>query len=217
MGKPCTGSCLPKEHGAVRPGTLRNANNYNKTELAQFLSNALIAAAPPEKVVVVGGGFASETEVQSSDTAMATTLLDSNHEEADSRMILHCLQTDAPNIVVVARDTDVLVLMVANFGRMSCTKLWMKARTMKTPKYVPVHGMRRELGLANYVYEILPVFHSVTGCTTESFFLGHSKRTEWDIFLEQNSLLKDLGKFPTPSKQVAEDAEKFICHIYKAP
>ena len=135
---------------------------------------------------------------------MATILLDSNHKEADSRMILHCLQTDAPNIVVVARDTDVLVLMVANFGRMSCTKLWMKARTMKTcyVMYVIVHGMRRELGLANYVYEILPAFHSVTGCATESFFSGHSKRTEWDIFLEQNSLLKDLGKFPTPSKQV---------------
>ena len=193
------------------------ASTENKTELAQFLSNALIAAAPPEKVVVVGGGFASETEVQSSDPAMDTTLLESNHEEADSRMILHCLQTDAPNIVVVARDTDVLVLLVANFGRMSCTRLWMKAGTMKKPKYVPVHDIRRELGLADHVYEILPAFHSVTGCDTVSFFSGHSKRTEWDIFLEHNSLLKDLGKFPTPSKQVTEDAEKFICHIYKAP
>ena len=40
---------------------------------------------------------------------MDPTLLESNHEEADSRMILHCLQTEAPiNIVVVARDRDVL-------------------------------------------------------------------------------------------------------------
>lgn len=56
-------------------------------------------------------------------------MLESNHEEADSRMILHCLQTDAQNIVVV-----VMVLLVANFGAMSCTKLWMKAGTMKKPK-----------------------------------------------------------------------------------
>ena len=88
---------------------------------------------------------------------------------------------------------------------------------MKKPKYVPVHDIRRELGLADHVYEILPAFHSVTGCDTVSFFSGHSKKTEWDIFLEHNSLLKDLGKFPIPSKKVTEDAERFICHIYKAP
>merc|ERR1712212_258070 len=29
VGKPCTGSCLPKEHGAVRPGSLGNTNNNN--------------------------------------------------------------------------------------------------------------------------------------------------------------------------------------------
>ena len=32
--KPCTGSCLPKEHGAVRPGSLRNNNNKNNYNLA---------------------------------------------------------------------------------------------------------------------------------------------------------------------------------------
>ena len=77
--------------------------------------------------------------------------------------------------------------------------------------------MKRELGLANYIYEILPAFHSVTGCDTVSFISEHSKRIGWDIFLEHNSLLKDLGKFPTPSKQVTEDAESSICHINKAP
>lgn len=136
------------------------ASIENNTELAHFLSNALIAMVPPENVVVVVGGFASEMEVQSSDPAMDTTLLDSNHEKADSRMILHCLETDALNIVVIAHDTDVLVLLVANFGRLSCTKLWMKAGTMKKPKNVP----------ADHVYKILPAFHSVTGCDTVSFF-----------------------------------------------
>ena len=29
--KPCTGNCLPKEHGAVRPGSLRNVNNNNNS------------------------------------------------------------------------------------------------------------------------------------------------------------------------------------------
>ena len=78
---------------------------------------------------------------------MDTSLLESYHEEADSRIILQCLQANAPNIVVAARDPDVLVLLFANFGRMSCLKLWMKAGTMKNLKYVPVHDIRKELDL----------------------------------------------------------------------
>lgn len=93
----------------------------------------------------------------------------------------------------------------------------MKAGTMKKPKYVPVHEMGRELGFSDNVLKILPAFHSVTGCDTVSFFSGHSKKTEWDIFVEHNSLLKDLGIFPTPSEQVTKDAERFITHIYKTP
>ena len=109
---------------------------------------------------------------------MDTSLLESYHEEADSRIILQCLQANAPNIVVAARDPDVLVLLFANFGRMSCLKLWMKAGTMKNLKYVPVHDIRKELGLDTHIYEILPAFHLLTGCDTVSFISAHSKKTE---------------------------------------
>ena len=100
---------------------------------------------------------------------------------------------------------------------MSCSQLWLKVGTIKKPKYILVHEIRTELGLADVVYETLPAFHALTGCDTVSYFTGHSKKTEWDTFLKHSSLLLELGKSPKPSEQVSRDAEKFICHVYKTP
>jgi hypothetical protein len=176
---------------------------------------SIIAAAPSEKTIVVAGGFISETEVQSSDTCMDTVLLQGNHEEADTRVILHCIHTDANIIVVTARDTDILVLLLAHFKKMTCLQLWLKAGTIKNPKYVPVHSIRNQLSLDDHVYETIPAFHAITGSDTGSYFSGHSKKTEWNVFLENHHLLRDLGKSSDLSKYVSDDAERFICRIYK--
>ena len=124
---------------------------------------------------------------------------------------------DLPIIVVLARDTDIFVLLLAHFGKMSCSQLWLKAGTIKKPKFVPAHEIRMELGLADQVYETLPAFHSITGCDTVSYIAGHTKKTAWNVFLKHNHLLTDLGKSPQPSDQVSGDAEKFICEVYKTP
>lgn len=87
---------------------------------------------------------------------------------------------------------------------------------MKKPKYVPIHTIRDQLNLSDQVYDTMPAFHAITGCDTVSYLSGHSKKSAWDVFIEHHHLLKDLGKSPTVSKEVAEDAEKFICHIYKS-
>jgi len=192
------------------------ASTDNKRDLCLFLSNALIATAPSEKTVVVSGGFASETEVQSTDANMNTDLLESTHEEADTRIILHCIHSNAQTIVVTARDTDILILLLAHFNKLTCSQLWLKAGTSKMPKYVPIHDIRKQLGLSDQVYETIPAFHAITGCDTVSYFSGHSKKSAWDVFIEHNHLVKDLGRSSTLSKDVSDDAEKFICHIYKS-
>ena len=192
------------------------ASTDNKKDLCLFLSNALIAEAPSEKTIVVGGGFATETEVQSNNPTMSTALLEGNHKEADTRVVLHCIHSNAQTIVVSARDTDILILLLAHFNKCTCLQLWLKAGTLKKPKYVPIHTIRDQLGLSDQVYETLPAFHAITGCDTVSYLSGHSKKSAWGVFIEHHHLLKDLGKSPTLSKAVTEDAEKFICHIYKS-
>ena len=71
----------------------------------------------------MAGGFAQITDVKSSDPEMDTSPLAANHEEADTRLVLHCVNTNAETVVVLVRDTDVLVLLAAHFDKMPCTQL----------------------------------------------------------------------------------------------
>ncbi|KAG1647324.1 Down syndrome cell adhesion molecule-like protein 1 [Nymphon striatum] len=181
------------------------ASTDNKGDLCLYLSNAL-ATAPSEKTIVVGGGFASETEVRSTDANMYTDLLERTHEEADTRVVLHCIHSNEQTIVVTASDTDILILLLAHFNKLTCSQLWLKAGTSKKPKYVPIHDIRKQLGFSDQVYEIIPAFHAITGCDTVSYFSGHSKKSAWNVFIEHNDLLKDLGRSPTLST-AENDAE----------
>ena len=69
---------------------------------------------PPEKVVVAVGGFVDEREVHSSKRAIDLSALKAIHEEADTRVIVHCVNNSLHNIVLSARDTDVLLLLVTH-------------------------------------------------------------------------------------------------------
>ena len=85
----------------------------NKADLALLLSNHLIEHSPKDKQVVVAGWFAEATTVKSSDPDLEVSSLKSDHEEADTRLILHCIHTHMNTIVVSVLDTDVLLLLLA--------------------------------------------------------------------------------------------------------
>ena len=91
----------------------------NKANLAKFLSEHLIANAPQEKVIVVAGGFSDGKEAQSSNQLVDSSLLCADHEEADTRLVLHAIVNSCDTVVVSARDTDVLLLLVAHLPSMS--------------------------------------------------------------------------------------------------
>ena len=82
--------------------------------------------------------------------------LEGCHEEAHTRMILHCVKSRASSIVVAARDTDVLVLLLAHFNNTSCPRVWMKAGTSKEPKYIPIHLVAAQFD--NHILGTLPAF-----------------------------------------------------------
>ena len=116
----------------------------NKADLALLLSNHLIERSLTEHpVVVVAGGFAETTTVKSSaDPDLEVSSLRANHEVADTRLILHCIHAHMETIVVAVRDTDMLLLLLAHYDRLGCTRLYTKAGTSNAPKYVAVHNTR---------------------------------------------------------------------------
>lgn len=98
--------------------------------------------------------------------------------------------------MVSARDTDILVLLIAHFHMMPCQKIWIKTSTAKERKYVPVHAVVEQLQMEPQVLELLPGFHALTGSNSTSYIVGHSKKTCWEVFIEYSHLLSGLGKGP---------------------
>lgn len=59
----------------------------NKSDLALFLSDALVKNAPQDKIIVTAGGLKREDDVDSNDTNLALDKLKACHEEADTRLV----------------------------------------------------------------------------------------------------------------------------------
>ncbi|KAL8561352.1 hypothetical protein ACOMHN_040430 [Nucella lapillus] len=190
------------------------AHQENKADLARFLSQQLILKAPNDKTVVAAGGFSNQERAETSAPRVDVEHLEARHEEADTRIILHCVNSQAASIVVSARDTDVLVLLLAHFHRMPCQKVWMKTGTAKQRKYLPVHTIVEHLRLHQDALEALPAFHALTGSDTTSYLAGHTKKTCWVTFKEHNCLLQCLGEDPDLRDKTIQEAEEFVCKLY---
>ena len=80
--------------------------------MARFLSQHLVADAPRGQVIVVAGGFTDEA--QSSSSEFDTFVICGKHEEADTRLFLHSITNACETVVVLSRDTDVLLLLIAH-------------------------------------------------------------------------------------------------------
>ena len=186
----------------------------NKADLALLLSNYIIDHSPIDKTVVVAGGFSESTTAKSSDPTLDLTTLAADHEEADTRLILHCIHAHMESMVVSVRDTDVLMLLLAHYDQMQCQSLFMKAGTSKQPKYIPVHEIRKRV--PDDQISTLLAFHAITGCDSVSQFSGHSKKTAWCVFQRNHNDLSNLGKGPITEDTILS-AEKFICRLYRVP
>lgn len=106
--------------------------------------------------------------------------------------MLHCVKSQASSIVVCSCDTDVLVLLLAHFIKMSCLRVWMKSGTSKKRKCIPVHSVADQFD--SYIFSILLAFHSLTGPNTTTFLAGYTKKSCWKIFKEHHNLLSTLGE-----------------------
>ena len=80
-----------------------------------FLSTELTRLTPDNKTIVVGGGgFPEEQQVASNKHIHNLSSLRATNEEADTRLMLHAIHYEARNVVVLARDTDVQVLLIGH-------------------------------------------------------------------------------------------------------
>ena len=110
---------------------------------------------------------------------MNTELSPCNHEEADTRMILHIedILISGKSVVMRTVDTDVLVLAIAASIRHENKEIWVWFGTGSNKKMISAHDIRIAIG--NEKALALPVFHAFTGCDTVSSFKSVGTRTAW--------------------------------------
>lgn len=149
----------------------------NKSNLTDFLSLSLIERGKhlEEGEVITARWFSDELKAEST-TGRNVHKLWSNHEEADTRIILNALEAKECGFkctVIFCKDPDVLVLLV-HFKHLS-QELWMQTGTSKEREYIPIHDIQ-------LCQSVIHNFSAFLGCDTVSQFYGISKKSAWDVF-----------------------------------
>lgn len=92
-------------------------------------------------------------------------ILKNNHQEADTKVVLHAKSPDREqgNIVIRVSDTDIAVLLLYHSANLSAT-LWMNTgtATKSIRRYINIKAIFHKLGLQ--MSSALPSFHSFSGC-----------------------------------------------------
>ena len=114
------------------------AMSDNKADRALFLSNCLVKESQSHLEIIMSGGFLDEKVVLSTCAETNISSLQASHEEEDTGMILHAVNSPADMVVFMSRDTDVFLIFLHHYDLMKCNKLFMMAGTSTKRKYVPI-------------------------------------------------------------------------------
>ena len=187
----------------------------NKASLAHYLSTEILESysTPPGWELAINGGFKDTLKVWSSDTSRHDIReLTSDHEEADTRIILHARDATAKRckqVNILCHDTDVLVLLLVHREQL-CQEIWMFPGTSRQRRYIPVHS----IPLSEEKRKSLLALHAITGCDTTSQFYGVGKASAWKVFEDAPDLLEHLEEDSQISADVLAKAEAFVCKLY---
>ena len=198
-----------------KPEEQRNLADF----LCETLSEQLPQHLSSSENVVLAGKFrdGSKTVLLTQSSVAVEHNLRSDHEEADTRLLLHAKHAanTHPRIVIQSPDTDVAVLSIAHFEDLSCQELWFKTGVKDRQRYIPIHDIHLSFG--RLVSKCLLLFHALTGCDSTSALSGIRKKKTWNVLFKNEWIQQDLsnfGKNPVIEEFEQKVAESFICSIY---
>ena len=200
----------------------------NKAGLLNFLCESWSAQklTHGNLQLYLGGGFLDETKSVkiSGDVVIPIVELESTHEEADTRVILHSIYSvqhdHVERLIIHANDTDVIVLVIYYASNLlkDVPEIWI--RTARD-SYLPIHRIVAALGQSRC--QSLPFIHSLSGRDTTSFFYFISKKVWFSGSKTLNlPALGDFGENPTGENptlhelnvSVIDQARQLLIYVY---
>jgi len=132
-----------------------------------------------------------------------------NHEEADTRLVLHAYMANS-DVVIVATDTDILMIMIWVYHMYNLSFNWYFK--FKHNKFASISRICSFLGPV--LCKNILAFHGLSGCDTTSYFYRIGKVRIMKKLLESpvNAclFLQELGKDEYPSEKTLDNAKELI-------
>jgi hypothetical protein len=189
----------------------------NKTELFHFLAEQAVSVEQGQKLIVSTQGG---RVIASSELFDTSPISPCNHEEADVKLILHIADMSGQGykrVMIRTVDTDVLVLAVAVYPKISLNELWVAFGAGKNIRYIAVHDIVNCLGESKS--KALPAFHAFTGSDQTSAFCGRGKKSAWETWKNYTDITTSflvLGSSPSLESVVNQmpTIERFVVLLY---
>ena len=144
--------------------------------------------------------------------------LNSSQEEADTKLILHCLyaaqHATTEELVVRSPDTDVFLLLLAFSKRIASPWLF-DTGTGNSRRLLNITDLSNKL--SQDMCDALLGFYSFTGCDTTSCFAGKGKIRPFSLLAKHQDFVwafSELGKQEVSSEEVLSKLEQFVCMMY---
>ncbi len=189
-------------------------DDSNKKELFAFLVKHLKHLATSKQLVTTHG-----SDVICIPPQDTSHLAPWDHEEADTRIILHladAVYKGFHKFLLRTVDTNVVVLSVATAAKLDIQNLWVAFGTGKFFRYIPIHEIVASIGPRKS--QALPMFHAYTGCDTVSAFATRGKKSAWDTWKAFEDITTTFLTLSTAPDEVSNEdiatLERFTILLY---
>ena len=152
--------------------------------------------------------------------------LESDHEEGDTRMLLHANHASSTyrNIVISTPDTDVFMIALANLNEIN-SNVYFLTGTKEKRRMLDLNAVHQDanerFNKTGHTCEIfmkaLLGFHGFTGCDSVSAFGGRGKVKPLQLLGacdEYVEAFSSLGTSLTVSGETQSTLDSFVCHMY---
>ena len=188
----------------------------NKSRLFHFLATMVVQELQDIFVVATLG----DTVISTRDIAFREGLTLTNHEEGDTRVLLHAFhqaQCDYNFIAIRTVDSDVVVIATALFQQLQIENLFVIYGHGAKTKILPIHDITYRLGPDRS--RSLLFLHAFSGCDTTSSFAFHGKHGVWKTWKAVESILPTFVTLSTSGAPLLDchftDIQRFVVVLYE--
>lgn len=193
-------------------------NGKNKTELFKFLAAKLTSECIDGDPIIVS---TTEQQVVTSNTTLDNMPLITpcNHEEADTRMLLHAnhaSKTGHEHVTIRSADTDVLILSVHFFKDLNLQCLWVATGIGSSFRYLPVHEICNTISPT--MTSGLLFYHAFSGCDSVFSFANVGKKTSFTVANAHSEIWNTFSELSVSPGDISEtqisNVEEYTVYLY---